>query len=125
MSDTDGRATIFVVDDEEIIRDMASEMLSCRGYEIITAGDGTEAIETFGRLSGKIDVVLLDVVMPDLNGEEVFNEMQKIKPGIRVILSSGYSADNISDELVESSYTDFIEKPYTLKDLLEKIDAVL
>lgn len=125
MSEAEQKTTVFVVDDEEIIRDMATAMLTDRGFEVVAAENGLEAVEKFGRKSEEIDVVLLDMVMPGLSGQELFSELKKIKPEVKVILSSGYAAEDIAGELMENEGADFIEKPYSLAELVEKINKAL
>ncbi len=119
------RPTVFVIDDEEVIREMATDMLNDFGYEVVCAGDGEEALELFRELAHKIDVVLLDMIMPGLNGREILGRLQQIRPDVKVILSSGFTVEEVPKELLENSATDFIEKPYRIKDLLAKIDFMI
>jgi two-component system, cell cycle sensor histidine kinase and response regulator CckA len=119
------KKTVFVVDDEEIIRDMTTDMLTDMGYNVITAEDGLAAVTTFELSHQDIDVVLLDMILPGMTGEEIFGKLQQIKPEIKVIFSSGFSIEEVPQELFVHDTTDFIEKPYRIHDLLDKISDML
>ena len=121
----DLKKTVFVIDDEEIIRDMTTDMLTDMGYNVITAEDGLAALTTFERSHQDIDVVLLDMILPGMTGEEIFGRLQKIKPEIKVIFSSGFSIEEVPQKLFVNDTTDFIEKPYRIGDLLDKISGIL
>ena len=119
------KKTVFVIDDEEIIRDMTTDMLTDMGYNVLTAEDGLAALTTFERAHQDIDVVLLDMILPGMTGEEIFGRLQQIKPEIKVIFSSGFSIEEVPQELFVDDTTDFIEKPYRIGDLLDKISGIL
>lgn len=119
------RKTVFVIDDEEIIRDMTTDMLTDMGYNVITAADGQAALTTFKCSHQDIDVVLLDMILPGMTGEEIFGKLQQIKPDIKVIFSSGFSLEEVPQQLFVHETTDFIEKPYRIGDLLDKISGML
>lgn len=89
-----GSGTILVVDDEDGVRDTAKSILEESGFTVLAAGDGREGIEVFRRHSQEIVAVLLDMTLPQMNGEEMFSEIRRIQPDARVILSSGYDAQN-------------------------------
>jgi len=115
----------LVVDDEETIRTVAAEMLEMLGLDAITATDGFEAIKTFEEFHDRIDLVLLDLTMPGLSGEETLQELKKIRPDIKVLISSGYSGEEISEKLYESGISGFIQKPFNVKALSEKINEIM
>lgn len=115
----------LVVDDEETIRTVATEMLKMLGLDAITATDGFEAIKTFEEFHDRIDLVLLDLTMPGLSGEETLQELKKIRPDIKVLISSGYSGEEISEKLYESGISGFIQKPFNVKALSEKINEIM
>ena len=121
MESGDIKPTVFVIDDEEIIRDMTTDMLTDMGYNVLTSGDGEQAIQLFQGVSNDINVVLLDMIMPGLSGPEILTELQRIKPDIKVILSSGFSIEEVPQHILAQENTDFIEKPYRLNELLDKI----
>jgi PAS domain S-box-containing protein len=120
-----GTGNILVVDDEEIVRELASDMLEHIGYNVHSCSCGTEALEHFKENWQDIDLVILDLVMPDLSGEEVFAEIRSINPNIKVILSSGYTADEISQSITAEGLTEFISKPFKVSDLSEKVNRIL
>jgi len=119
------KKTVFVIDDEEIIRDMTTDMLTDMGYNVITAGEGEAAVTTFEQSHGDIDVVLLDMIMPGMGGEQIYHKLQQIDPGVKVVFSSGFSIEEVPRSILEYANTDFIEKPYRIDELLGKLTAIL
>jgi len=113
-------ATILIVDDENLVLQVASQMIKLLGGKTILANDGREGITKFKENKDKIDFVLLDLTMPDLSGDEVFREIKKIKEDVKVILMSGYNDQEVSQRLVGRGFAGFIQKPFTL-DSLQKI----
>ncbi|MGC8652563.1 MAG: PAS domain S-box protein [Candidatus Kryptoniota bacterium] len=120
-----GSETILVVDDEEPIRNLACDILESAGYRVLTAEDGERAIEIFRQKKDIINLVILDMIMPKMNGGETFNELKKIKQDIKAILSSGYSQNGKAREIIESGVSGFLQKPYQVDKLLEKVREVL
>ncbi len=119
-----GVATILAVDDEKHVRNLTKAQLEKIGYKVISAGDGPEAIEIFKKHMNKIDIVLLDVVMPGMSGKETFKALKKLKKDIKVVLVSGYSQENYSEEIASEDISAFLQKPFRLheiSDLLQKI----
>jgi PAS domain S-box-containing protein len=119
-----GNETILVAEDNETVRDLVVKLLTDYGYMTIEAVDGGDAIEQF-RKADKIDLLILDSVMPIRNGREVYNEIRKIKPRIRVIFTSGYTRDIILDKGIEDEKFNFLQKPISPADLLRKVREVL
>jgi PAS domain S-box-containing protein len=119
-----GKETILVAEDNESVRDLMSEVLTEYGYTVIEAIDGQNAIGQF-KETNKIDLLILDSVMPIKNGREVYNEIQKIKPDIRVIFMSGYTRDVFLDKGIEDKKFDFLQKPISPDTLLQKVREVL
>lgn len=119
------RALILVVDDEPMVRQTVKNMIELGGYEVITVEDGEKAIEVYKAYMDKISLVLLDMTMPVYDGEETFRELRRINPNVKVILSSGYSEQDIMDRFVGKGLAGFIQKPYVLSNLLETIRSVL
>lgn len=117
-----GSCTILVVDDEKYILDSMKVLLEDLGYAVFTASDGRKAIDRFRRRKQDIDLVLLDMVMPDISGARVFELMKVEKPDVKVIISSGYSIDSIPESLPDSGYTCFIQKPYNITELTAMIE---
>ncbi|NPU84705.1 MAG: PAS domain S-box protein [Syntrophaceae bacterium] len=120
-----GHETILVVDDEDMIREVTKEMLEGLGYRVLTAGDGGEAVSLFRSERKGVDVVILDMIMPGIGGGEVYDALRALDPGVRVILSSGYSLDGQARAIMERGIRDFLQKPFRIEDLSRKIRSVL
>ncbi len=120
-----GGETILLVDDEDIIIDVAREMLRAVGYEVLTAGCGKEAIEVYKKNKDKIDMVVLDMIMPDMGGGEAYDRLKEINPDIKALLSSGYSIDGQATRILERGCNGFIQKPFGLEELSQKIRKIL
>ncbi len=119
--DWSGHGTVLLADDEETVRRIGRYMLERLGLGVILAVDGREAVEIFRDKHDEIDCVLLDLTMPNMDGEEAFQEMKKIRNDVRVILSSGYSGQEISKRFEGKGLIGFIQKPYVLKVFREAI----
>ncbi len=119
-----GQGTFLLVDDEETVRAVGKLMLSRLGYHVLTASDGREALTLFEARRKEIAGVLLDLTMPHMNGEETFVALKAIAPEAKVILSSGYTEQEISQRFADKGIAGFIQKPYqleTLAAILQKI----
>jgi PAS domain S-box-containing protein len=119
-----GSGRVLLVDDEETIRVLGMRMLEHLGFSVLTAADGHEAIDVFEKGDGQIDLVLLDVTMPHLNGEETFRELRRIDPEVRVVMSSGYTEHDIAGRFAGKRLAGFIQKPYNLGALRECLRAL-
>jgi PAS domain S-box-containing protein len=127
-SETDiphGTETILLVDDDEVVRDLAATVLENFGYQVITAGNGKEALDIFMSQSGKIALVILDLIMPEMDGRQCLNEVLRIDPKTKVIIASGHSVNGNAEEIFLSRAKAFVEKPYDIKDLLKNVRNVL
>ncbi|MCP4154800.1 MAG: response regulator [bacterium] len=120
-----GTGRILVVDDEAIIRVMAEEMLSNFGYKVITANDGAAGLEMFKNQHKKIDLVLLDIMMPRMNGKDAFLAMQKIDPNVKVLLISGFSRGIEIANLIDKGACGFLQKPFPRTELGKKVGQIL
>ena len=120
-----GTETILLVDDEPMIIDVGKNLLSALGYEVIWAESGESAVSIYKQMHGKIDLVLLDMIMPGMGGREVYDRLIEINPDAKVILSSGYSIDGKAKEILKRGCNGFIQKPYGINDLSSKIREVL
>jgi len=120
-----GSETILLVDDEDIIIDVARDMLEILGYRVIVAQNGQDAIDIYARQKEGIDMVIQDMVMPGLNGADVFRALKMINPAVKVIFLSGYSENMI--DLEEAQYGDvhFLQKPVLPSNILKKVREVL
>ena len=124
-SPLNGSETILLVDDEEMIRDLGTKILTMEGYTVITAGDGREAVDVFLAERGSIDLVLLDLTMPRMSGLEVLERIRKVDPEVKVVLSSGYRAEAMHDPERFSAASAFLSKPYRVDVLARTIRDVL
>ena len=122
--DLRGNETILLVDDEDMIWDVIIDMLQELGYTVILAGNGVEAVEIYKDNPGTIDLVLLDMVMPKMDGHETFFQLRKIDPAVRVLLSSGYVSEDDARDVLEAGAAGFLQKPYRMVDLARKIRSI-
>lgn len=120
-----GNATVMVVDDEETFRDMAQATLTSLGYHAITFADGPSALEYYRHSHADVDLIMLDMVMPDLDGRAAFEQLRAINPNAQVLLCSGYSVDGRSQSLLQEGARGFIEKPFRKAQLSRKIAEIL
>ena len=120
-----GNETVLVVDDEDMVLDVGTQILKTMGYKVLSAHSGKEAVKIFHEQHDNIDIVVLDMIMPEMSGEETFNELKKINPNIKVLLASGYSANEQAKNMLERGCNAFIQKPFSLKELSRKIRDIL
>lgn len=118
-------ARILVVDDEDMVRRLASTMLVRLGHEVVTAAGGNEAIELFREAPETFDLVLLDMIMPGMDGRDCFLALKSIKPDVVVVISSGFSQESATQEVMEEGVRGFVQKPYRLSELSEVIRQAL
>ncbi len=121
----EGKETVLLVDDEDMIIDVGERMLGKLGYKVFTARDGKEAIEVFQKYQEKIDVIILDMIMPKMGGGESFDRIKKMKPEIKVLLSSGYSISGQATEILNRGCNGFIQKPFNLQNLSKNLRSIL
>ncbi|WP_239027589.1 response regulator [Geomonas diazotrophica] len=119
-----GSGTVLLVDDEEAIRSLGREMLESLGYSVLTAEDGAAAVETFKRRQDDVDCVILDLTMPHLDGEQALQLLRALDPQVQVILSSGFSEQEITQRFIGRGLAGFIQKPYRLADLSLKLQRI-
>jgi CheY-like chemotaxis protein len=120
-----GSEGVLLVDDEEMVRAVVRGMLEGLGYRVWVAGSGEEAIELIGSQRGKIQLVILDVIMPGLSGGEVFDSLKRSDPSVKVLLSSGYSLDGEAKKIMDRGCDGFIQKPFSIKELSAKAGELL
>lgn len=117
--------TVLIVDDEEMIRAICHEMMCELGFEAVTADSGEEALRIFREMGERIDLVLLDHSIPDMDGVAVFRELRSMKPGIPVLLASGYSEEVVADSFKGLELNAFIQKPFNLDCLRDEVRRAL
>ena len=122
---TTGSRTILLVDDEAMIIEVGKRMIEKLGYEVFVAKSGMEAIEIYHRERERIDLVILDMIMPNMSGSEAYDRLRSINPGIKVLLSSGYSINGEATEILNRGCNGFIQKPFNLTALSQKINVIL
>jgi len=117
--------TILVVEDEQIVRDLTCEILQRHGYDILSAGTGKQAIKVSQEFDGEIHLLLTDVVMPKLNGRQLYSQLQKSRPSLAVLYMSGYTGNVIAHHGILHADTNFLEKPFCTRALTDKVRSVL
>jgi two-component system cell cycle sensor histidine kinase/response regulator CckA len=120
-----GTETILVLDDEEQILEVSKAMLETLGYTVYTANSGEKAIAMYREYHDAIDMVVLDMIMPDMGGGETYEKLKEINPTIKVLLSSGYSIDGQASEILQRGCDGFIQKPFTMEELSRNLRAIL
>lgn len=119
-----GSGRVLLVDDEEIVRDIGAVMLKELGLKVVTAKDGVDALEMF-KSGNDISFVILDLTMPNMSGDECFEELKRISPDVKVIISSGYSEQEVTQKFIGKGVAGFVQKPYRLAELEEAIKRVI
>jgi DNA-binding NtrC family response regulator len=120
-----GNETILLVDDEPVIIDVARDMLEMLGYQVIVARNGRDATDIYARRKNEIDVVIQDMVMPGMDGADVFQTLKRINPEVKVILASGYVMNKQIAAMIEQGCRAFMPKPFRLEDLSAIVRKVL
>ena len=124
-STREGGGTILLVDDEEMVLNMSAKMLTKLGYTVLKAKSGEEAIAVYKRNKDRIDLVLLDMIMPGMSGKETYEKIRDINRNVKVLLSSGYSIDGQATEILKRGCSGFIQKPFRLEELSGKIREIM
>jgi two-component system, cell cycle sensor histidine kinase and response regulator CckA len=120
-----GTEKVLLVDDEDMVIDVGGQFLERMGYEVLLASNGKDAIEVYEKNSDQIGIVILDMIMPDMGGGEVYDRLKEMNPDIKVLLSSGYSIDGKAAEIMKRGCDGFIQKPFNIADLSQKLREIL
>ena len=120
-----GSGTILLIDDEEMIIKVGEELLQELGYKVLVARSGQGAIKLYKKNTDKIDLVIMDMIMPGMGGGETFDHLKEVNPDIKVLLSSGYSINGQASEILERGCDGFIQKPFNMSQLSEKIQGII
>lgn len=121
----EGTETVLLVDDEDMVSNIAKRLLETLGYNVLAAGSGKEAVEMYDKNKDKIELVILDMIMPGMGGGETFERLKTIDPEIKVLLSSGYSMNEQAAQIMALGCKGFIQKPFNLKELSKKVRMIL
>jgi DNA-binding NtrC family response regulator len=116
---------VLLVDDDPQVRAVASKMLEMQGFDVITAADGEAGVELFRRHAHEVVLVVLDLAMPVMDGKQAFREMIRVRPDVRVVLSSGYDEARACEHLSGEGLAGFIQKPYRLAALREVVRGLV
>jgi two-component system, cell cycle sensor histidine kinase and response regulator CckA len=124
-ADLTGQGTILLVEDEDVLRTFNARGLRSRGYTVLEAGNGVEALEELAKQGGHVDLVVSDVVMPEMDGPTLMKELKQRNPDIKIIFVSGYAEDAFERSLPEGTEFEFLPKPFTLKQLVSKVKETM
>lgn len=117
--------TVLFVDDEEMVVEVVKEMLKAMDYNVFVATSGQEAIDIYAKHKDKIALVLLDMIMPDMEGSEVYDRIKRINADVKVLLCSGYSRESEASKVMEQGCSGFVQKPFTMEQLSQSIRRIL
>jgi CheY-like chemotaxis protein len=117
--------TLMLVEDEEMVALISDQMLTRLGYKVFVARSGPDALSIFQEHREKIDLVILDMIMPGMSGAETFERLKTIDPEVNVLLSSGYPLNGPAEDIVRRGCRGFIQKPFTIEQLSHKIREIL
>jgi len=120
-----GSGTILLIDDEKMILDVGRELLEELGYTVLSAMSGHEAIDIFLKSRDKIDMIIMDMIMPGMSGSDTFDRMKEINPDVKILLSSGYSINGQATNILQRGCDGFIQKPFNMNQLAERIQKIM
>ncbi|MBW2662697.1 MAG: response regulator [Deltaproteobacteria bacterium] len=120
-----GRETILLVDDEEMLRSLGQEILLQKEYTVLLASNGIEAIQLYKKQEGNIDLVVLDMIMPKMDGLETYKRLKEMNPSLKILITSGYSEDTQNHKKFRNGIEGFIQKPYKINTLIKKVREIL
>ncbi len=120
-----GTETILIIEDELYLKQMLTELLCAKGYNVLSAENGEEGVEMYKQNASKVELVITDMGLPKLDGKDVFYQIKKINPSVKVIIASGYIEPTLKSQLFTDGVKDFISKPYSLGEILRKVREVL
>jgi two-component system cell cycle sensor histidine kinase/response regulator CckA len=124
-ADLTGTGTILLVEDEEGLRALNARGLKSRGYTVLEAENGVDAVSVFEQHGGAVDLVVSDVVMPEMDGPTLLKELRKRNPQLKIVFVSGYAEEAFSKSLPEGQQFSFLAKPFTLKQLIAQVKETM
>ena len=122
---SDLKKTVLLIDDDEMVVDVGGLMLKHSGYDVVSAKSGKDAIEVYKENHSRIDMVILDMILPDMGGGDVYDRLKEINPGIKVLLASGYDKDYQGSDIMECGCDGFIQKPFNINELSRKMSKII
>ena len=122
---TDEKRTVLIVDDEQVVLDVQALMMEKMGFNTLKASSPEKAYKIYEIEKDNIDLVILDMLMPGDDGAEAYQKLKKIKPGLKVLISSGFWCDTHVKEILSDRKNKFIQKPFKFEELNEKVDSIL
>ncbi len=125
MNERPKKGTILLIDDEEVVRELGKDILEAYDYEVILAIHGNEGVRMFNEYKDRIDLVILDMVMPEKGGRQAFKEIRSLKPDAKVLICSGYGEEQYFYELFEAGAAGFLQKPFQHTELLSKVEEAM
>jgi len=120
-----GTETVLLVDDEEIVLGVGKQMLERLGYSVLTAKNGVEAVDIYRDNQKSVSLIILDMIMPGLEAGDIYDKLQALNPDVKVLLSSGYGLDQKTKGMLEQGISGFIQKPFNMKKLEDKIGEIM
>lgn len=117
--------TILVIDDELFVADLTKDILARFGYNVLVALEGKKAVEIYRQRFAEVAAVVLDLVMPGMDGREIFHALRQINPEVKIIISSGYTRDGEADDLMAGGAAGFVQKPYRLTEFMKVVGEVV
>jgi CheY-like chemotaxis protein len=120
-----GTETVLVAEDDAQVRELIKEVLTGFGYTVLEAHDGKSALKVFSKHKDRIQIMILDVIMPNMNGKEIYNDIKKIRPDIKCLFTSGYDSNIIHKKGILEENLPFISKPVSPEELLNKVRELL
>ncbi len=122
---TDEKRTVLIVDDEQMVLDVQALMMEKMGFHTLKASSPEKAYQIYEIEKDNIDLVILDMLMPGDDGAEAYQKLKRIKPGLKVLISSGFWCDTHVKEILSDRKNKFIQKPFKFEELNEKVDSIL
>ena len=120
-----GTGTVLLVDDEEMVLDVGSKFLKKLGYKVLEASGGHKAVKLYEDKKNTIDLVILDIIMPEMSGKDTYERIKQINPDVKVLLSSGYSIKGQATQILNRGCDGFIQKPFNMKEMSGKLSEIL
>lgn len=124
-AETPKKGVVLFVDDDDLVLEVGGKMIQRLDYDVLKARDGHEAIEVFKKNKDKVEIIILDMRLPGMNGATVHGHLRKLKSDVKIILTSGYFENNRVQDIMGHRFNDFIQKPFNFKALIQKLEDML